>query len=65
MIFYNCYLAAPRPTVGHSQGEGPTNRMLITAFEGHQEPCDEVGSISLVERLVGFEPIQKDIITTT
>ena len=35
--------------------------MLITAFlqfqpKGHREPRTEVGSLSLAERLVGFEP---------
>ena len=24
--------------------------------EGHQEPCNEVGTLSMAERLVGFEP---------
>ena len=28
----NCYLAAPRPTLGHSQGDSLTNPMLITVF---------------------------------
>ena len=35
--------------------------MLITAFvhvrpEGHQDPRNEVGSLSPAERLAGFEP---------
>ena len=30
--FFNCYLAAPRPTLCHSQGVSLTNSMLITAF---------------------------------
>ena len=35
--------------------------MLITVFvqfrpEGHREPSNEVGSLSPVKRLVGFEP---------
>ena len=39
--------------------------MLITAFllirpEGHREPRNEVGSLSLAERLVGFEPGTSD-----
>ena len=59
-FFLNCYLAVPRPTLGHSQGESLTNPMLITAFlhvqpEGHREPCSKVGSLSPAERLVGFE----------
>ena len=32
-FFFNCYLAAPLPTLGHSQGDSLTNPMLITAFE--------------------------------
>ena len=60
LLFFNCYLAAPRPTLGHSQGDSFTNPMLITAFvhirpEGHQEPPNEVGSLSPAERLAGFE----------
>ena len=40
MFFFNCYLAAPRPTLGHYQGGSLTHPMLITAFlytrpEGH------------------------------
>ena len=31
-FFCNCYLAAPQPTLGHSQGNSLTNPMLITAF---------------------------------
>ena len=30
--FFNCYLAVPRPTLDHSQGDSLTNPMLITAF---------------------------------
>ena len=30
--FFNCYLAAPRLTLGHSQGDSLTNPMLITAI---------------------------------
>ena len=60
-FFFNCYLADPRPTLGHSQGDNLTNPMLIAAFylirpEGHREPCNEVGSLSPAERLAGFEP---------
>ena len=60
-FFFNCYLAVPRPTLGHSQGDSLTNPMLITAFvhirpEGPQEPRNEVGSLSPAERLAGFEP---------
>ena len=60
-FFLNCYLAAPRPTLGHFRGDSLTHLMLITVFlhfwpEDHREPCNEVGSLSPAERLVGFEP---------
>ena len=60
-FFFNYYLAAPRPTSGHYRGDSLTHPMLITAFvhvrpEGHREPRSEVGSLSLAERLAGFEP---------
>ena len=56
-IFFYCYLAAP---LSFSR-DSLTNPMLITVFvqfwpEGHREPSNEVGSLSPVERLVGFEP---------
>ena len=61
LYFFYCYLAAPRPTLGHFRRESLTNLMLITVFvqfrpEGHREPSNEVGSLNLVKRLVGFEP---------
>ena len=61
LFFFNCYLAVPRPTLGHSQGDSLTNPMLITAYvrirpKGQQEPRSEVGSLSLVDLLAGFEP---------
>ena len=31
-VFLICYLAAPRPTLGHCQGDSLTNPMLITVF---------------------------------
>ena len=60
-FFFNYYLAAPRPTLGHSQGDSLINPMLITVFvhiwpEGHRELPNDVGSLSLAERLAGFEP---------
>ena len=59
-FFFKCYLAAPRPTLGHSQGDSLTNPTLITAFvhiqPGHWEPHNKVGSLSLAEHLAGFEP---------
>ena len=58
--FFNCYLAAPWPTLGHSQGDSLTDPMLIIAFclfqpEGDWELCNGVWSLSLAERLTGFE----------
>ena len=58
-FFFNCYLADPRPTLGHSQGDSFTNPMLIAAFylirpEGHREPRNEVGSLGPAERLAGL-----------
>ena len=56
-FFFNCYLAVPQPTLGHSQGDSLTNPMLITVFvqvrpEGHREPLNEVGSLSPAERKI-------------
>ena len=31
-LIFNCYLAAPRPTLGHCRGDRVTHPMLITAF---------------------------------
>ena len=52
IIFFNWYLATPRPTLGHYQGGSPFHSMLVTAFlqfrpEGYWEPRNEVGSLSL------------------
>ena len=59
-FFFNCYLAAPRPTLGHYRGGSLTPPMLITCVlhirpEGHREPRRKVGCLSLAERLGGFE----------
>ena len=55
-LLFNCYLAAPRPTLGFSQEDSLTKPMLINAFKlFHQEPCNEVGSLSMDEHLVGLE----------
>ena len=56
-FFFNCYLAVPQPTMGHSHGDSLSNLTLITAFarfrpEGHREFRNEVGSLNLAE----FEP---------
>ena len=61
VFFLNCYLAAPPPTLGHYRGGSLTHPMLITCVlhiqpKGHQEPCNEVGSLSSAEHLVGFKP---------
>ena len=32
IYIFNCYLAAPRPTLGHYRGDSLTHLMLITAF---------------------------------
>ena len=32
LFLFNCYLTAPRPTLGHFQGDSLTNPRLITAF---------------------------------
>ena len=67
LLFCKCYLAAPRPTLGHSQEDNLTNLMLITAFvqvppKGHREPHNEVAYLSLAECLEGFdwEPSNSD-----
>ena len=54
-------LAAPRPSLGHSQGDSLTKPMLITACylfrpKGYREPLNAVGSLSPAEHLAGFEP---------
>ena len=59
-FFFNCYLAAPQPALGHYRGGSLTHPMLITCVlhikpEGHWEPCSEVASLSPAKRLVGFE----------
>ena len=59
VLFFNCYLAIPQPTLGHSQGDSLTNLMLITAFCTYLTQRSlgaSVGSLSLAECLAGFEP---------
>ena len=61
LFCFICYLAAPQPTLGHCQGGSVINPMFITTLylfrpEAHWEPRNEVGSESLAEHLVGFEP---------
>ena len=60
-FFFNCCLAAPRPTSGHyrwGQSHSPDVNHCISHIrpEGHREPRSEVGSLSQAERLAGFEP---------
>ena len=38
ILFFNCYLAAPRLTLGHSQEDSLTNPMLITALFNYFDP---------------------------
>ena len=59
--FFNCYLVAPQPTLGHYREDSLTHPMLITVFywfqpKGHWEPYNKVGSLSLPKGLVRFEP---------
>ena len=63
--FFNCYLAAPRPTLNNSRADSLTHPTLITAFElfrpeGHREAGKEVGSLSPDEHLVEFEHLSND-----
>ena len=48
--FFNCYLAVPWPTLGHSPGDSLTNLMLITAF------CTYLTQRSLGALLRGWIP---------
>ena len=57
----NCYLAAPWPTLRHSQGGSLPKPMLITVFklfqpEGYREPLNKVVSLSHVKHQGRFEP---------
>ena len=72
MTFFNIYLAAQQPTLGHYQEDSLTHPLLITAFlqfwpEGHQEPCNKVGSLSPTKHLMSLnqEPSDSNCITLT
>lgn len=54
--FFNCYLDAPQPTLGHCQGGSLIHPMFIIAFLPIRSEGNEVGSLSPAERIVGFEP---------
>ena len=59
--FFNCLLAAPRPTLRHYLGGSLTHLMLTTAFlhirpGDHREPGSEIESLSSAKRIVRFEP---------
>ena len=51
-FFLNCYLAATRPALGHSQGD-----------KCHMEPRNEVGALSPAERLtyLRWQKIEDDV----
>ena len=54
------FAAAPRATLGQYWGDSLTHLMLVTVFlqiwgKGHQEACNEVGSLSQTKHLVVFE----------
>ena len=56
-FFFNCYLAVPRPTLGHFWGDSLPNPMLITAFlltrpEGHREPRNSEFTQLILEVIV-------------
>ena len=58
--FFNFYLAAPQPTLGHYRRGSLTNPVLIIVLErfqseGYREPHNKVGSLSPAGHLVGFE----------
>ena len=60
-LFFDCYLVAPCPTLGHYSDSSHAHLILIAAFlhiwlECHKKPRSEVGSVSLAEPLMGFEP---------
>ena len=54
--FLNCYLAAHGQLRAILKGTPSLTRFYLFRAEGHREPRNEVGSLSPVKRLVGFEP---------
>ena len=60
-FFFNCFLAAPRPTLGHYREGSLTHAMHIAVFldirpKGQRESRSEVWSLSPAEHLMIFEP---------
>ena len=60
--FFNCYLAAPLPTLGHCRGGNLINLdvnhcvLFLIWPKGHQKPRNEVGSQRPSERLMRLQP---------
>ena len=50
-----CYLNAPRPTLGHYQGDNTNHCVIQCQPKGHKEPHNEVTPLSLAEHLVRFK----------
>ena len=62
ILLFQLLFGCSTVSLGHYRGGSLTKPMLIIVClpirpEGHREPRNEVGSLSLAERLVGFEPI--------
>ena len=56
-LLFGCPTANSGPLLrGQSHSPDVNHCVLDFRLEGHQEPRNEVGSLSLAERLVGFEP---------
>ena len=60
-LIFNCYLAAPQPTLGHYQGYSLNHLILITVLftfrtKGYCEPHNKVGYLSPTNCLVWFKP---------
>ena len=53
-LFFNCYLAAPWPSLGHSQGDSLTLFELFKP-EGYREPLNNVCSLGHAEQQEGFK----------
>ena len=51
-----CYLTAPRPNLGHYQGDSVNHSIILLKLKGYMEPHNKAGSLTPAEHLVGFEP---------